>query len=653
MATISNNTSSNGIGKWRTYINYSITNKGTYHTVSADLYLEVQYQWNFTLNKGYSLTINGNKVSGNTQVVSTSDTSDWKTYKLLSHSVNITHTDAKTINISGYIDASNVWYENGGCYIGTYSLSQNVTLAALYSKCTAPTSVSVTPSVFENNVTVAWSGAKGGTNNAIKYYYVQYCTSTDNKTWGSWTTWVSPSFSSTTTTYTKDMSSVVSRGSYIKFRIRTEGTAGSSYYSDFRESSSIRRQPYTKCSAPTTFTISSNNFNKMVDIVWSGASGGTSNSINGYYIEYALSDDNSTWGSWSSLQTYSTTLSYGSLSQKDMSTIVARGKYVKLRIRTQGSAGSSYYSDYKESNVVQRDLKSKCQPPSEFTAKAYGSIDSSQYSQYVFEDFITFEHNQGTAGDNVAISHLRIYYQIATVNSDGSLNWNTNWLKLTEVTNSSGTLKTNIAIHTSIGRGKYIRFGIMTYASDTNYNSDMNISQIMKRNTLPNTVTVQSAENVNTFSNGEPISIKWNTATDNDNISPYTTNVLGYKIYGRYSTDMEATTWSDWRVVDDVTITEYTIVTSTDFYKNINNERYCEIKVVPYDMFCGESQLLELLNNSVAFTIQRYDRSGVAIGIDGKWIDCQVYYGMNDEFIDCDVYVGIDGQWVRCNGIDN
>ncbi len=41
----------------------------------------------------------------------------------------------------------------------------------------------------------------------------------------------------------------------------------------------------------------------------------------------------------------------------------ARGNYIKFRILTRGTAGSSYYSKYKETSAIRRN--SKLNPPTE------------------------------------------------------------------------------------------------------------------------------------------------------------------------------------------------------------------------------------------------------------------------------------------------
>ena len=52
------------------------------------------------------------------------------------------------------------------------------------------------------------------------------------------------------------MSDYIKRKHYVQFAIRTLGSAGSGYYSDWEFSSTLRRKYFTKCIAPTSFALS-------------------------------------------------------------------------------------------------------------------------------------------------------------------------------------------------------------------------------------------------------------------------------------------------------------------------------------------------------------------------------------------------------------
>lgn len=104
---------------------------------------------------------------------------------------------------------------------------------------------------------------------------------------------------------------------------------------------------YTACTAPKTFTASPTVWEKDITLSWSGASGGTNNAITGYETQYEESEDGVKWGGWAYRATDTTSPAYSVPG-------TARGHYIKYRIRTLGSAGSAYYSEWKESNIVKK-----------------------------------------------------------------------------------------------------------------------------------------------------------------------------------------------------------------------------------------------------------------------------------------------------------
>jgi len=133
-------------------------------------------------------------------------------------------------------------------------------------------------------------------------------------------------------------------------------------YAYFEGASSNDYKPYleinyhdstTGCNAPTACSLDNTFAEGNVTLSWSGASGGTSNSISAYEIQYSESADNINWTGWSGLTTVSTNSSSGScvVSPSDI-----RGYYRRFQVRTQGTAGSSYYSGWKVStNSVRKN----------------------------------------------------------------------------------------------------------------------------------------------------------------------------------------------------------------------------------------------------------------------------------------------------------
>ncbi len=175
----------------------------------------------------------------------------------------------------------------------------------------APTSLSVGATLSEGNVTLSWSGAVSGAGNAISSYEIQYSESTDGSAWGDWTALTT--VASTSTSGSASVAPPATRGSYRRFQIRTRGAAGASYYSGWKISSnSVRRNILP--TAPSSFTVSPAIFQSgELSFSWSGAAAGTS-TIKNYVLQISTSNDNSTWGAWTSLATVTTTATSGSYS---------------------------------------------------------------------------------------------------------------------------------------------------------------------------------------------------------------------------------------------------------------------------------------------------------------------------------------------------
>ena len=124
-----------------------------------------------------------------------------------------------------------------------------------------------------------------------------------------------------------------------------------SYMGDFYIT--VEYEEHTSCGAPTSCSVNKTLATSNVTLSWSGASAGTGNAITGYEVQYRDSSDGSSWGSWTALKTVASTSTSASLSVSPPSTV---GYYRQFRVRTQGAAGSSYYSGWKtSSNTVRRD----------------------------------------------------------------------------------------------------------------------------------------------------------------------------------------------------------------------------------------------------------------------------------------------------------
>jgi len=155
--------------------------------------------------------------------------------------------------------------------------------------------------VAEGNLTLTWSGASAGAGNAIIGYEIEYSDSSDGSIWGSWT--LLKTISSSSTSGSTSASPPATRGDYRRFRIRTLGTAGSSYYSNWKNSANSVRKNILP-TPPSTFTVSPTLYETpSVTITWSGTIPGTSQ-IKHYVIQRSTSYmENPPWSSYETLAT--------------------------------------------------------------------------------------------------------------------------------------------------------------------------------------------------------------------------------------------------------------------------------------------------------------------------------------------------------------
>lgn len=123
---------------------------------------------------------------------------------------------------------------------------------------TAPTAITGnTP--FENSLTISWSGAAAGSNNAIVGYTVYYSISTNGSTWGAET-----AQQTTNSSFTIDTTNT-SRGTYYRFRIITRGSRSNSGYSSYSKAFRKNQLPPTPTiTIPAAVTTTVYNTNPAV-----------------------------------------------------------------------------------------------------------------------------------------------------------------------------------------------------------------------------------------------------------------------------------------------------------------------------------------------------------------------------------------------------
>ncbi|MDF2944403.1 MAG: hypothetical protein K0S01_3261 [Herbinix sp.] len=378
----------------------------------------------------------------------------------------------------------------------------------------APTTCSLSSTLAEGNVTLSWSGAKAGTNNAISFYEIQYSDSTDNTTWGSWT-----ALTTVTTSATSGSLSVAppaTRGNFRRFRIRTCGTAGSSYYSGWKVSTnSVRKN--TLPTAPSAVAASPEIYsNETITLTWSGASGGTS-SIKGYRISSRTSTDNSTWSGWTELAIINLSSS-GGIFNPTVSNI--SGTYTQFGIWTIDVLNA--YSTEKVSNSIYCNITA-CTEPSMFTLSAT-----------IAEGNLTLSWSGAAAGAGNAITGYEIQYSDSSDNST----WGA-WTALTTV--SSALTDGYLSVSPPSMRGDYRRYQIRTLGTaGSSYYSGWKVSSNSVRknilSTPPSSLSV-SPSLYETLS----VMITWSgTVTGTSPIKQYvlqrSTSIMGNPPWSSYET---------------------------------------------------------------------------------------------------------------------
>jgi hypothetical protein len=207
-------------------------------------------------------------------------------------------------------------------------------------------------------IALTWSGAAGGTS-AIKGFTITSRTSTDNATWSAWTTLTTLTQTAGSGSYTPTVTRVI--GTYTQFGVTTIDVLDVA--SEIRVYASILCS-ITPCGLPTAFSLSATLAEGAVTLSWSGATHGAGNTITAYELQYSESADGSIWGGWTALTVVSSTATSGSLSVSPSATA---GTYRRFRLRIQGTAGETYYSDWMvSSNSVRRNIPPSA--PATFTA---------------------------------------------------------------------------------------------------------------------------------------------------------------------------------------------------------------------------------------------------------------------------------------------
>lgn len=264
---------------------------------------------------------------------------------------------------TAYISANNVdtqltlaitpllqaWAASPSSYSGIYFRCTNMELTRIgasgqsivttvgnITACGAPSYAALNASLAETDPTLSWSGAAAGVQNSISAYEIEYAESADNSSWGSWIALKTVSNGATSGSTTVTISGT--RGYYRKYRIRTQGSAGATYYSGWTETGSCKRN--SAPTAPTAFVAAPAIFiSGDISLTYSGATD-ADNNISTYNIQYAVANDGVNYASWISLDN-------GIVIHNGV--VIPAGAMIKYQIRTVDVFGVT--SGWFESNT--------------------------------------------------------------------------------------------------------------------------------------------------------------------------------------------------------------------------------------------------------------------------------------------------------------
>lgn len=143
--------------------------------------------------------------------------------------------------------------------------------------CTPPVEVTLDREIAEDMAVLSWSGAEGGTGNAIEGYPIQYRDSADGAVWGDWMDLQTATESPAT------VAPIPERGAYRQFRVCAQGSAGAAYRSEWAVSAPLRTNTLPGKPGPVIPGQSIVEA-ETVDLSWASAVGGLS-AVAGYRVE--------------------------------------------------------------------------------------------------------------------------------------------------------------------------------------------------------------------------------------------------------------------------------------------------------------------------------------------------------------------------------
>lgn len=423
-----------------------------------------------------------------------------------------------------------------------FDLSLSISYEIAVSSAIAPTTVKVSSTVAEGAVTLSWSGASGGTQNAITGYQIHYNNSSDGVNWGDWV----PAATVSTSAGSGSVSMAVNdtRGAYRQWRIRTCGAAGESYYSGWAYSPTVRTN--TAPSAPSNLSATPSVLESGAIFLSWAASTDATDVISYYHIRSRLSTDGgNSWSGWADVgNVKGLSVSY--------SPTLNRGAKIQYSIYAVDSFGVSSASAT-FSAVTRNSLPSA---PKNITATP-ALYESGE---------ITITWEASTDADKQTISY-RVYRGI--MQTSGNFG---------DTVLLGETTSTSYKDSPSLQRGAKINYSV--FAVDTLGASSGAVSNVVTRNSSPSAPQNVTATPALYESGG--ITLTWATSTDPDG------NLSGYEVQQKLSAD--GVTYGAWADAQTVEAPAATLSPS------MSRGTYVRFRVRAVDALGAASAWVELLS---------------------------------------------------------
>ncbi len=406
---------------------------------------------------------------------------------------------------------------------------------------TPPSTFYPASAVGEGSVTLQWSGAGAGVQNTITGYEIQCADSADNAAYGDWI--ACAAIASTSAAGSASVPVNGTRGAWRKYRIRTLGSAGTSWCSEWKVSSAVRTNILPN--APTNLSVSPTVYESgTITLSWTAATDET-DSVNSYRIVSATSADGSTWSGYSTAGTTSAC-------QLSLSPSLNRGTYIRYGVYAVDAFGMESAALAVFPDVIRN--------------RAPGVPENVTASPALYEGGnVTIAWDASTDPDGQAVT-----YQVARQTSSDGSTWSE------AVTIASGLSAAACTDTPTLSRGAYVRY-LVAAADALGAFSAQSVSNHVQKNRVPYAPAGVEASPSLYESGG--IALSWPACTDPDG------NLAGYQVQQQLSAD--GVTWGDWADVTTVTANAATVSPS------VNRGQYVHFRVRSVDSLNAASSWAE------------------------------------------------------------